>query len=98
MRYDYLCQKCGVFEHEKGMTAPDIEKCPSCGRKVKRYYGSENAPGILFSDRPPWTYHEAKKYKTAKWKGREFKIDPTKHGDMGSWNSPGELIKSKPKK
>lgn len=97
MRYDYVCHGCGVFEYEKRMSDPDLERCPSCGSPVKRVYGAGQTPGILYTDRPPWTYAEARKYKTAKWKGREFKIDSRKHGDLGSWNSPGELVKSKPK-
>jgi putative FmdB family regulatory protein len=89
MRYDYFCPKCGIIELEKRMSDPEFKKCPVCGSEVARHYG---IPGILYADRPPWTYKEARKYKTAKWKGRETKIDPAKHGDIGSWNSPGELV------
>ena len=100
--YDYQCQneKCRiVFEVEKKMVDPDPKKCPACAcRKIARYWGSDSAPAVGYGDRPPWTYSEAKKYKTAKWKGMEFKIDPNKHGDIGSANSPGEVVKTKPKK
>jgi len=94
MIYEYICLKCGILQLEKKMSAPDCAKCPECGNKIERNWQGI-APAILFADRPIWTYREAKKYKTAKWKGKEFKIDPSKHGDLGSWNSPGELIKPK---
>jgi putative FmdB family regulatory protein len=100
MRYDYKCLKCKkLFEVEKRITEPDPESCPHCkSKKIERYFCPENLPGVLYTDRPPWTYKEARKYKTAKYKGREFKIDPSKHGDIGSWNSPGELVKPTKKK
>ena len=97
MRYDYSCPKCGLLELEKKMSDPEFEKCPDCGSKLERRYGAGGTPGILYTDRPPWTYPEARKYKTAKFKGRETRIDPRKHGDLGSWNSPGELIKKERK-
>jgi len=97
MLYDYSCPKCGDLELEKRMSDPD-PICPECGSVLERRYGAGTTPGILYSDRPPWTYRQAKGYKTAKWKGKEFKIDPRKHGDLGSWNSPGELVKKIEKK
>jgi len=101
-RYDYICEnaKCKkIFEIEKKMTYPDPKKCPHCkGKKVSRYYGKDSIPSVAYGDRPPWTYKEAKKFKTAIYKDQEFKIDPSKHGDVGSWNSPGEYIGPKKKK
>lgn len=100
-RYDYICvKKCKkVFEVEKRMSDPDPAFCPHCkGKAPERYFGKDAVPSVAYGDRPPWTYKEAKKYKTAKWKGMEFKIDPSKHGDIASANSPGEVVKPKPKK
>lgn len=34
--YDYRCPKCGVFEMEQKITAPPLEKCPTCGEPVRR--------------------------------------------------------------
>ncbi len=100
-KYDYICEnkKCKkVFEIEKKMSDPDPKKCPHCnGKKVSRYYCAETVPSVGYTDRPPWTYKQAKKFKTAIYKGKETKIDPAKHGDLGSWNSPGEIVKPKPK-
>lgn len=100
-KYDWQCNKCGwIWEIEKIlMSSPDPKKCPSCrSGKIERYFCPSGIPSMAYGDRPPWTYNEAKKYKTAKWKGKEFKIDPRKHGDIGSANSPGELVVPKPKK
>jgi len=97
MRYDYKCDSCkAIFETEKRMSDPD-PVCPNCGKAASRYFSPDSTPCILFADRPPWTYKEAKKYKTTKYKGKEYKVDPCKHGDLGSWNSPGELIPEKKK-
>jgi len=99
MRYDYRCEKCGVFEVEKKMADPAPEECPQCGGRVERHFGTDAAPMIMYANRPPWTYKEALKYKEAGFKGGpKFKIDPNKHGDIGSWNSPGELVKPAPRR
>lgn len=100
MRYDYRCNKCEVvFEVEKSMSAPGPKSCPKCrGRKVERYFGNE-APAMIYANRPPWTYKEALKFKTCSHNGGPtFKIDPAKHGDVGAWHSPGELAPKKAKK
>lgn len=34
--YEYLCEKCGEFEHTQRITDPPLAKCPSCRRKVRR--------------------------------------------------------------
>lgn len=100
MRYEYICNKCQfIFEIDKGMNDPAPVKCRKCKKKgIERYFSPAGLPMIMMGDRPPWTYKEAKKFKTAKYKGKEFKIDPAKHGDLASWNSPGEVIPPKPKK
>lgn len=96
MRYDYNCEECGTFEVEKKMSAPDPKKCPKCGLPISRVY---TPSAILFADRPPWTYKEVLKYKTCSHNGGpKFKVDPSKHGDLGAWNSPGDIAPSVPRK
>jgi putative FmdB family regulatory protein len=100
MKYDYICQKCQkVFEIEKKLTDPPPSQCPHCrSKKIERHFSSDSMPAILYPNRPPWTYREALKYKTARWNGGPLtKIDPKKHGDLGSWNSPGEVVPEKKK-
>ncbi len=43
--YLYECEKCGRFEEFQKITAPALEKCPECGKEVKRIIG---APGVIF--------------------------------------------------
>ncbi|MBZ4687229.1 MAG: hypothetical protein PWQ96_828 [Clostridia bacterium] len=45
-RYDYRCEKCGIFEKEQRITEPALEKCPQCNGPVKRII-SKNV-GILY--------------------------------------------------
>lgn len=40
-RYDYECQKCGVFETFHGMSEPSLKKCPTCKRKVDRVFSTQ---------------------------------------------------------
>ena len=98
MRYDYQCACCSnIWEVEKPMSAPGPAVCPSCGSdNVARYFGKGSSPPVLFANRPPWTYKECLKYKDCKHNnGPRTKIDPSKHGDLGAWNCPGEVIKGK---
>ncbi len=45
--YDYECTKCGhTFEAFHGINDKSLEKCPKCGKKVKRLIGSGS--GIIF--------------------------------------------------
>ncbi len=94
--YDYICNKCkAVFEIEKRMTEPDPKKCPNCkSKKIERYFGDPEAcPAVTYKDRPPWTYKECLKYKDCKFNdGPRVKIDPRKHGDIGAWHCPGEVL------
>jgi len=82
------------------MSAPDPKSCPNCkGRKVSRYFQPEGNPAVTYKDRPPWTYKECLKYKTGSLNGGPtVKIDPSKHGDLGAWHSPGEVVKPAQKK
>ena len=101
MLYDYECQKCGlVFEIEKSIVDPAPSNCPRCmGNRVERHFSPADVPTVLYPNRPPWTYNDAKRYKNARWCGGPLtKIDPSKHGDLGAWNSPGEVIPEKKKK
>jgi putative FmdB family regulatory protein len=34
--YEYRCEKCGVFEQTQRITAPALDRCPTCRRKVRR--------------------------------------------------------------
>lgn len=95
-RYDYACQKCKlVFEVEKKMSDPAPSKCPGCrSKKIDRYFGDPSAiPAVGYKDRPPWTYKECLKYKDCKLNdGPRVEIDPSKHGDIGAWHSPGNVL------
>lgn len=35
-RYDYSCDKCGVFEVVQSITEPPLQRCPYCNGKVSR--------------------------------------------------------------
>ncbi len=39
-RYDYSCEKCGVFEVVQSITEPPLEHCPNCNGKVSRLISS----------------------------------------------------------
>ncbi|MGI6554386.1 MAG: FmdB family zinc ribbon protein [Bacillota bacterium] len=39
-KYDYSCDKCGVFEVTQPITEPPLEQCPYCGGNVKRLISS----------------------------------------------------------
>ena len=73
------------------MKAPHPSACPLCNEEggVERIFEPTN---ITYANRPPWTYNDFVKYKTCSHNdGPRMKIDPSKHGDMAAWNSPGEL-------
>jgi len=90
--YDYVCKKCGVFEVVKGMSAPGPEACPQCGEPSPEMYFGNQHVSVTYANRPPWTYKECLKYKTCSTgNSPKFKVDPSKHGDIGAWNSPGEV-------
>lgn len=99
MLYDYACSSCGhSWCVQKGMRDPNPSRCPSCNKKsVERVF---DTPAILFANRPPWTYKDCLKFKDCKLNdGPRTAIDPSKHGDLGAWNSPGEVIpERKPKR
>jgi putative FmdB family regulatory protein len=45
--YEYECSHCGhAFEKSQSITAKPLEKCPKCGKKIKRLIGSGS--GIIF--------------------------------------------------
>lgn len=94
-QYDYYCKKCKkVIVVEKRMSDPNPTKCPSCkSPKFDRYFSPEATPSVGYKDRPPWTYKECLKYKDCKLNdGPRMKIDPNKHGDLGAWHSPGQVL------
>lgn len=38
MKYDFICEDGHIFEIEKPMEAPNPEKCPKCGKPVRRVW------------------------------------------------------------
>lgn len=104
MRYDFYCAgKCkATVEIEKKMADPDPAECPECGsKKFARQYTADFA--IMYPGRPIWTYNDTKKYKTMRQNGGDLKkVDPGKHGDLGSWHTDAETApdpkKKKPRK
>jgi putative FmdB family regulatory protein len=98
MRYDYECKECeSVFEVEKSIKDPPPAECPKCKSKnVERHFGPADAPPVIYAGRPIWTYNDSKKYKQCSQNGGPArKIDPSKHGDLGSWHCPGEMVNPK---
>lgn len=67
--YDYKCPKCGVFETQQKITAPPLEKCPTCGEPVRRLISNNvaiiyNGSGYYTTDNRSQEYKEkAKKEK-----------------------------------
>lgn len=45
-KYDYSCEKCGVFEIVQPITEPALEQCPFCSGKVSRLIS--NNVNIIF--------------------------------------------------
>jgi putative FmdB family regulatory protein len=98
--YDYVCKKCNsVFEVDKKMSSPGPATCPKCGSEGPERHFGDTAPSVVYANRPPWTYRECLKYKDCKFNdGPRTKIDPRKHGDVGAWHSPGEVMPDKNKR
>ena len=38
--HEYRCERCGVFEEIQRITDQPLERCPRCGRKVRRLISS----------------------------------------------------------
>jgi putative FmdB family regulatory protein len=34
--YEYKCPQCGIFEEFQPISAPALEKCPTCGAEIRR--------------------------------------------------------------
>lgn len=95
MRYDFKCSDCEfVWEVEKKITDPQPSFCPRCeGANVERSFGPGDVLPVLYANRPPWTYKECLKFKDCRMNdGPRTKVDPSKHGDLGAWNCPGEVV------
>lgn len=89
MLYDYICNECKViFEVDKKITDPHPDKCLSCeSEKIERYFHYSSIPSVVYANRPTWTYSDCKRYKECTFNGGpKIKIDPSKHGDLGSWH------------
>lgn len=94
--YDFICHKCNIIiEINKSMNS-DNPPCPQCNGEIERYYCPENIPTVGYGNRPIYTYDMVKKYKTFVHEGKEYKVDPNKHGDIGAMNV--DLGKGKPKR
>ena len=46
-KYDYQCEKCGVFEVEHPMTADPLKDCPTCSKPVQRVFNKN--VGVVFN-------------------------------------------------
>lgn len=44
--YEYNCAKCGRFEEFQSITAPALDKCPTCGGPVTRLISAGS--GMIF--------------------------------------------------
>lgn len=75
------------------MSAPHPTKCPQCSKnKLERYYGdgkgNASIPAVLYPGRPAHTYNDVKPFKTMSSNGgQKMIVDPSKHGDLGSWHT-----------
>lgn len=98
--YDFKCGACNMeFEVEKRMADPNPDACPGCGAaSPERMFSPSTLPAMAYANRPIWTYKECKGYKTCTQNGSEpMKIDPSKHGDLGSWHCTPEPVSGKNK-
>jgi putative FmdB family regulatory protein len=64
--YEYRCSKCGVFEMQQKITAPPLEKCPTCGEPVRRLISNNvaiiyNGSGYYTTDNRSQDYKEKAK-------------------------------------
>lgn len=101
MLYEYKCSKCSkIIELEKSIKDDHPTECPHCKKQgLERHFSSESNPVVLYPGRPIWTYKEVKKFKQmSKDGGPAYKVDPSKHGDLGAWHSGAELAPPKKKK
>lgn len=75
--YEYLCEKCGEFEHTQRITEAPLERCPSCRRKVRRLISNTSfqlkGGGWYVTD-----YARAGKAGTDKTSGKESSKDSSK--------------------
>lgn len=77
------------------MIDPDPSRCPFCkSKKIQRIY---QPVALIYPGRPIWTYSDTKKYKTMTQDGKTFKVDPSKHGDLGAWHTDAQVAPKKKK-
>jgi len=105
MLYDYQCSQCSkVLTVEKSIKDPHPDTCPYCLKEgLERHFSPDSVPAIIYANRPAWTYSDIKRYKNMRIKGGKrdgqlLKVDPSKHGDLGSWNTDLQTDKPKRKK
>lgn len=93
MLFSYKCSNGHKWEVEKGLKDPAPKKCPNCGEVAERDFAADGTPSVLYPGRPIWTYKDCLKYKDCRiGDGPRTKIDPSKHGDIGAWHCPGEVV------
>jgi hypothetical protein len=95
MVFTYLCHHCKAsWRVEKSILAPAPSACPKCqSADIDRDYAADGKPSVIYVGRPVWTYNDARRFKDCRVNGGpRTRIDPSRHGDLGSWNSPGEVI------
>lgn len=86
--YEYECSKCkDIFEVFQSMKDDHIKKCPECGGKVKRLFGTGS--GIIFKGsgfyetdyRSDNYQNEVKKEKSSSSTSSKPKVDKKSDGD-----------------
>jgi len=48
MIYEYMCEKCGDYEHEQSMMDDALTKCPTCGGHTERIV--TGGAGTIFAE------------------------------------------------
>ena len=74
--YEYKCEKCKhLFEAFHSMSAKPLKKCPECGGKIKRLFGT--GAGIIFKG-SGFYETDYKRNNSVATSSTEKKVDSTK--------------------
>jgi len=85
--YDYECTDCGhTFEYFQSMSDEPLQKCPSCGGKVKRLIGG--GLGIIFKGSGFYVTDNRSKNAAAGQNGDKPKSDNASASKTGSDKKP----------